>query len=225
MRLWLAALAVLLPFWAAAEDAAGTISTTGVGTALVAPDMAVIGLGVVTFGPNAAETMAANTTPVSRLIATLTEAGVAAEDIATERLDLQPRYARQETRDEVPRIIGYQVSNLLQVRVRALDTLGAVLDRAIRAGANRVNQIRFASSAESVALDTARADAVRDARRKAEVMAEAAGISLGAILQIREAGASGPRPMEMAEMARAAVPVAPGAESLSVSVSITWRID
>ncbi|MEM8699351.1 MAG: SIMPL domain-containing protein [Pseudomonadota bacterium] len=223
----LLAVAVLLPFPAAAEDGAqGTIATTGTGTALVAPDLAVIGLGVETLGATASQAMEGNAAPVEALIETLGEAGIEAEDISTQRLDLNPRYTRPQNQDEAPRIAGYQVSHLLEIRVRDLEALGPVLDRAIRAGANRVNQIRFASSEESAALDDARASAVADATRKARVMAEAAGVTLGPILSIRESGAGGPVPLQMAEMARTtAIPVAPGADSLSVSVSITWEID
>jgi uncharacterized protein YggE len=104
--------------------------------------------------------------------------------------------------------------------------LGAALDVLVTAGANDMNGIEFSTKDPAPLLAQARADAVADARSKAEAYAKAACLSLGPILTIREGAGEGPRPVYAPPMALAAraVPVAAGEESVSAEVSIVWEI-
>src|SRR5690606_17546665 len=125
-----------------------------------------------------------------------------------------------------PRIDGYQVSNSVTVKVRDLEQLGAILDRSVTVGANTINGIGFSVADPSSLLDEARRQAVRDARAKAELYAEAAGATLGELETISGSqSVGGPQPYAMAMRADAqSVPVAAGELSFSVSVNVAWEI-
>lgn len=227
----LAALAALqiaaMPAQAEAP-AGGRISVSAEGRVDTAPDMASITLGVVTRGETAAAAMAANTERLAVVLGQLRAGGIAERDLQTSGLSLGPQY--EHYRDgAAPRITGYEASNQLTVRVRDLTGLGAVLDKAIGDGANSFNGLSFGLADPQPALDQARVRAVHEARRKAEMMAAAAGQKLGALIALDEGGGAPPQPMYRmrAEMASAAgdVPVAGGEVSYSVTVSAVWKLE
>jgi len=216
---------------AQAADKPATISLQGRGEISVAPDMAVVTTRVVTVGASAPEALQANTAAMAKVIADIKVAGIEAKDIQTSGFSIYPRYEDRKAagRNEPPKIVGYEVSNGVTVRVRALDKLGTILDAVVASGANSVDGISFTVSDSNEKLDAARKDAVADARRKADLYAAAAGVKLGRILAISEDSIATPRPyalrMEKAmAMSAAPVPVEAGEETLSATVSITWEI-
>ena len=126
-----------------------------------------------------------------------------------------------------PKTLGYDVVNNVTISVRNIANLGELLDKVVSSGSNQINGIQFSVSEPDAALDKARSAAVADARRKAEIYATAAGITLGDIVSISEASVGyAPVPMRAkAMMADAApVPIASGEQTLGMDVSITWQI-
>jgi uncharacterized protein YggE len=223
----LALLLAALPLGPAMAQAAppATLTVTGEGRVDTAPDMAVITLGLTTQGPTAAEAMAANSKALADVLARLTAAGVAARDIQTSALTLAPDWTGYGE-GETPRIAGYTAQNMVTLRLRALDTLGAVLDAAVRDGANTLNGLSFALADPRPAEDAARTRAVADALARADLIAGAAGLSRGRIVSIVEGGGMAPpQPMFRADAAAApmAVPVAGG--ELSVVASVTMVVE
>lgn len=223
-------LAIALPAAgpAAAQGETPTLTVSGEGSVRAVPDIATIRLGVVTDGKTASEALAANSASAARMIETLKAGGVAAKDIQTGQLSVQPRYAEmQRTRaGEAPEVVGYQVVNEVAVTVRDFDALGGILDRVVGAGTNRMNGIGFGLADDTATADEARRRAVADARRRAGVLAEAAGVRLSRILSISEGGGV-VRPMQAAPMMRAEamdVPVERGELEVSASVTIVWEI-
>lgn len=113
--------------------------------------------------------------------------------------------------------------------MRNLARLGEVLDQAIAAGATDVFGVSFTVSEASKALDAARAAAIADAKRKADIYAKAAGAQVGRPIDISEANAA-PRPMarfaaSAANRAMAApTPVAAGENTLHISLSVTYEL-
>lgn len=203
-----------------------TLTLVGTGRATVPPDMATITVGVVTEATNAREAMAGNTRAMTEATRALREAGIADRDLRTSGFSLQPRYANEQGRQ--PRITGYQVSNTLEVRVRDLAKLGEVLERTITLGANRVSGPQFGVAEPEKTLDAARRAAVADARRRAELYADALGVRLGRIVSFAEGAEAAPRPMpilrrEMAAQA-APVPIEAGESAWESSVTITWEL-
>lgn len=186
------------------HGAAGRLSVSGQGEARIAPDMATVQLGVTTQAATAAEAMRQNATQQGAVIAALKEAGIAEKDIQTSGLNLNPMMDYGENR--APQVTGYQASNMVAVRVVAIGDLGKVLDAIVSAGANEINGISFGRQDGADAEDEARRAAVADARHKAEVLAEAAGLSLGRLLSLQD-GAAPDLPQPMMRMAADAAPV------------------
>lgn len=199
------------------------VSVTGEATVSVAPDQAQIDGGVTSDARTAREAAEANNAAMSKVLQALKGAGIEEKDLQTSRLSLQPQYAPNRTGPSP--VTGYRASNRVTVRVRDVTKVAGVIDVLVGAGANDIGGINFTVSQPSKHLDDAREKAVADARRKAEIYARAAGVTLGEPLSISEDGA--PAPLFRGKMAApmaAGAPVAQGEETLSVTVSVSWAI-
>jgi uncharacterized protein YggE len=155
------------------------------------------------------------------VLAAIKAGGIAERDIQTSRLSLQPQY--DPNKGGTARLTGFQATNQVTVRLRDIDNLPAVLDRAISAGANEMSGIEFMVSEQSKLLDQARDDAMADARRKAELYAKAAGAKLGQVVSISEEGPT-PQPRPIQAVRAGAVPVAPGEQTLRAIVSVSYEL-
>lgn len=219
-----AALAMVLSGPGAAQEAKPPmIVVTGTGNVEAAPDMATLSIGVTTQGDSAAAALAANSAAVEAVMARLTAAGIEARDMQTSNLSLYPNWHSSDS--QAPTITSYVASNQLTIRIRQLDGLGAVLDAAVADGANTLNGLTFGLADPGPAMDEARKEAVAEARARAELLAAAAGVTLGPILEISEGSSwSEPVPMYRAEAAAAPVPVAGGELGLSATVTIHFEI-
>jgi uncharacterized protein YggE len=199
------------------------ISVTGEATVSAAPDLAQIEAGVTSEAKTAREASEANNAAMGKVLQALKGAGIAEKDFQTSRLSLQPQSA--PNRPGPSAIVGYRASNRVTIRLRDVTKLANVIDTLVGAGANDIGGINFMVSNASKLLDEAREQAVADARRKAEIYAKAAGVTLGAPLSISEEGSPGPMPYrKMAVGMAASVPVAQGEETLQVTVSVSWAI-
>jgi len=239
--------AVLLPAVASAQQVGPTpvmapgstlLTLTGEGRAERAPDIAQFNAGVSSTGPNAAAALAANAADMNRVIAALKRAGIADKDIQTSNLSLNPVYAPQRrlpdgtVEPEQPRIIGYQVSNTVNVRQRRLADYGKVIDTLVTAGANQVNGPSFEIDKPDAALAEARTAALAKARATANLYAAAAGMRVVRILTIAESGGYAPQPMfRQYAMAAGAPPpppppspVMPGEVSLAMNVTVQFEL-
>ena len=216
-------LSAVLALPLAAPAFAATVTVTGEATVEAAPDMATISLGVTTNGDTAAAAMAANSAALQAVMARLKSAGIEDRDLQTSNLTLNPNWVGYDS-GSTPKIAGYVASNMLNVRVRALDTLGAVLDASIADGANTMNGITFELSTPRPAQDEARKAAVADARARADLLVVAGGGTLGKIVSITEnSGYGAPMPMFRAEASAGPVPVASGQIGLAASVTVTYE--
>jgi uncharacterized protein len=200
------------------------ITVTGEATVSAAPDLAQIDAGVNSDAKSAREASDANNAAMGKVLLALKGAGIAENDFQTSRLSLQPQYA--PNRPGPSSVIGYRASNRVTVRVREPNKLAGVIDTLVNAGANDIGGIAFTVSNASKLLDGAREQAVADARRKAEIYAKAAGVSLGEPVNISEEGNPGPVPFRrnITGMAASPTPVAQGEETLRVTVSVSWAI-
>src|SRR6202047_4364787 len=217
--------ATLLAAPASAEtEPPALISVTGEATVSVAPDLAQIDGGVTSEAKTAREASDANNAAMGKVLLALKGAGIEEKDYQTSRLSLQPESAPNRPGGPAT-IVGYRTSNRVTVRLHDVSKVASVIDMLVAAGANDIGGINFTVSQASKLLDDARTQAVADARRKAEIYAKAAGVTLGAPLSISEEG-SAPRPVFRAKMTAemAAAPVAQGEEALSITVNISWAI-
>ncbi|MCW5702623.1 MAG: SIMPL domain-containing protein [Bradyrhizobium sp.] len=213
---------------AAAESPPPAISVSGEANVSVAPDLAQVESGVTSEAKTAREASEANNATMGKVLRALKGAGIDEKDYQTSRLSLQPQYAATGPNRSAPQITGYRASNRVIIKVRDIAKVASVIDTLVGAGANEIGGINFIVTQASKALDEARTKAVADARRKAEIYARAAGVTLGQPIGISEEGASSPpvfRGKMAAPMAMAApAPVAPGEELLSITVHVTWAI-
>jgi uncharacterized protein YggE len=223
----LLAAAAMAPAQADAADATPRVITvSGEGSASGTPDEAMLSAGVVTSARTAAQALAANSRAMNAVFATLKSAGIADKDMQTSGFAVERQYA-QSTNNAPARLSGYQVTNNVLVRVDDLGHLGATLDALVASGANTIGDIQFAIKNPKPLLNAARADAVADAMSRAQVLAHAAGVTLGPITSISESSSFEPqRPMVMGLLARKNMdtPIATGEQALSANVTITWEI-
>src|ERR1700722_20067063 len=235
MRLTLALIA-FLPALAAASPAAALerlidisndrwVEVSGEGSVSAAPDFAQATLGVTTTGKTAGEAMAANANAANALVSLIKAEGVAPADIQTSELSISPMFSQPAPgQTSAPTITGYNVSNNVAVIIRDIPRLGALLDKAAGAGANSIYGIGFANL--SALLDKARPLAVADARRKAEIYANAGGARIGRLMVLtEEAGRQPPMAFSRAYASSAAAPTPIEAGEDKLTVTVTARFE
>ena len=201
------------------------ISVTGEATLSVPPDLAQVDGGVTSEAKTAREASEANNAAMGKVLLALKGVGIDEKDYQTSRLSLQPQ--NSSSKPGAPStIVGYRASNRVTIRLRDIAKVANVIDTLVGAGANDIGGINFTVSQASKLLDEAREQAIADARRKAEIYARAAGVTLGAPLSITEGGAPGPILYRRvaAPMAVSGAAVAQGEETLQVTVSVSWAI-
>ena len=214
----------------AGSQSVRTLSVSGSGDALLAPDIAYIYVGVHTENATAAEAVQENTTQTEALMEAIRDFGIDPKDIRTTNFSIYPmdRYDPATGLPSGEKV--YAVDNTVYVTVRDLAKLGDLLDTTVQAGANNINSVQFDVAEKDEALKQARAEAVKDAESQAQALAQAAGLSLGEIQSISFFDAQ-PYPIFegkgggfAGDSAAAAVPIQPGQLTFTVSVSVTYAL-
>jgi len=203
-----------------------SVSVTGEASISVPPDLAQVDSGVTTEAKTAREASDANNKAMSGVLQALKSAGIVEKDIQTSRLSLSPQSAPGRGGNNAPFVIvGYRASNRVTVTIRDVSKVAETIDVLVGSGANEISGISFLVSKASKLLDDARSEAIADARRKADIYAKAANISLGAPISISEETTPAPTPYrKMSAGIAASAPVAQGEETLRVSVSVSYEI-
>jgi uncharacterized protein YggE len=158
------------------------IAATGRGEVRLAPDYTYATIGVRTQSSSAVETAAENAAKVAAVIAGLRALGLTQQQIVTSGYALEQTY--EYPKNGQPKLTGFVARNTIRAEVRRLDDLGKVIDAAINAGATDVNSIQFLATSTDDARRTALADAMKQARMDADVIARAAGGTLGRLLSV-----------------------------------------
>ncbi|MCH7663397.1 MAG: SIMPL domain-containing protein, partial [Chloroflexi bacterium] len=205
-----------------------TISVSGRGTVSLVPDMASLSIGVQTEGAVAAKAVAANTAQSEQVIKALGEFGVDSRDISTTNFSVFPIQNR-DTNGNVTSTT-FRVQNTVNVTVRDLDNLGGILDAVVTAGANTISGIRFEANDVSTRLahDEALTDALVDARRQADLLADAAGVRVVDVISI-SVGTFG-EPLALVQTRALGgfgggdVPISPGELDLTVEIFVVFEI-
>lgn len=225
-----------LPLLASAAENTGfgrSISVSGEGSASGPPDQAQISAGVQTFAATVAEAANENQASIDRIMAALAEAGIAEKHMQTANYSIWPEQDRDPRDDSQMRVVGYRVSNMINVTVEDVDKVADVLGAVTNAGANSINGVNF-SVEDSAALEQrAREAAMADARERAASLAKLADVSLGEVLTISTtSGGGGPLPMMgrggmemMAADAVAKPGIAPGQLSVTVQIYVSYAIE
>ena len=210
--------AVGLPDLAGAQDApeGDSITVSGVGSVESAPNEAQMSFGVETRGQTARAAVAANADAARRVINALRQAG--ARELATEFVSVYP------VTGESGQIEGYSASNSVSA-VSDVGGAASLIDAAAEAGANQISGPGLSSSNAEELYREALADAVAEARERAEVLARAAGRSLGGISSIVEGSSPSPLPYaERAALDTASTPIVPGQQETTATVTVTFEL-
>lgn len=176
-------LCLILTLCSACALAEGDITVTATASVAVSPDMAHMYIGVTTTSPTAEQAQAKNAELMQKVMDTLSQLGIAASDATTSSFSANPAY---DYSAETPAITGYSIDNTLYVTVRDLSIVSKVIDSAMSAGAHNVYGLEFASSKSGEAYDQALTQAVAEAKRKAELLAQAAGLTIESISSLTE---------------------------------------
>ena len=206
---------------------AGMIIVTGHGEASGRPDMARIEIGVSEMRPSAGEALAAASETAGAVQAALRQAGIPEADVQTRALSVNAEYDYSADR-RPPRLTGYTAANTVTVRLKDLDKAGAAIDAAFRGGATQMNGFQLDFSDPEGLLAAARRKAIEDARAKAALYAETAGVRLGPVLRIQDLDAPFAAPEADRMMAGAALrqaPIAAGESVISAGVAMSFAIE
>ena len=193
------------------------------------PDIAHITAGVVTSAPTATAALAENARRMASVRAALRQAGIEDRDIRTSAINLFPDYRHDERGMGTPQLIGYRASNEVTVRFRDIANAGRILDALVAQGANQISGPMLAIDKPETALDEARTKALAAARQRAELYARATGKKVGRILSISEGGGIGipyaRMGMVRGEAADASTQIAPGEQTLAVTLSVSFELE
>jgi uncharacterized protein YggE len=204
------------------------IVTSAQGEVRVAPDGATIMIGVQTRAATAADAAAQNSRKQRAVIDAIKARGVPPEQIGTSSFNVIPE-TRYDSQGQAPRTTSYLVTNSVTVDLKRIDLVGPVIDAALANGANQINSLSFGIVAADSARRSALANAVAKAKADAEVMARAAGGSLGPLIELVAGETYMPPPRPMMAMARTmqspgeGVPVEPGEEVVRAAVTARWQ--
>jgi uncharacterized protein len=222
-----------LPARAQNQDQAPTVLVRGEAEVEVAPDLARIQLGVVAQAEEASQAQQLVSEAAERVLAALSEEGIAERDVRTTGINLYPVYdhrPRPDGEEGAPRVLGYRAGNSVSVRLTDLAKVGTVIDRAIAAGATNVDSLELTVGDESVARQAALRGAVTDAAGKAAAIAEGLGGSVGPVVEVQEGGASvTPMFLEagatmMRSQAAVSTPVAEGTVTVRAQITVRYRL-
>jgi uncharacterized protein YggE len=211
---------------AASPAEARTITVVGEGKVSLKPDIATINVGAEARAATVSDAKAAVDAQMTAIIAALEEAGIAEKDIQTSH------YGIYYEREPVPVLGegtaagvqgGYVVSNIVQVTVRDVEKAGGVLDAVVQAGANQVYGVTFTVSDESTWQSRARADAMADARSRAQELADLAGVELGPVVSVSEV-IGGMQVPVASERGLGGGGIAPGELELGTQIQVSFAI-
>jgi len=207
----LVALAVLLVAAPLPALARPTVEATGEGEVSLPPDLAMLSLGVTTDAPTAKEALENNARAMTAVVAALAQAGFAAPDVATRAVSLTPLMDHRQGAE--PKIVAYRANNTVQVKTKDPASIGRALDAGVGAGEKVSGGIAFTLADSRPAETQALKLATQDAQRRATAMAEALGMRLGRIVEVRAVDVERPGPRYETMAARAGAtptPIEPG---------------
>lgn len=210
---------------------ARTITVNAEGKVTAKPDIAIIGLSVVSDGLTVKAVTLDGNQKMDQVIKAVKGLGVESKDIVTSQYNLYPDY--KYDKGQVGKIVGYKLNQEITVKVRQLEDVQDVLDSGIKAGANQVGQFSFEIDDASLIKKDARDIAFKTARDKALQMTSSAGVKLGRVVTFSEGDSySPPRYANFAmdsmkaESSVAPAPsIEPGSKEINLTVSVTYEID
>jgi hypothetical protein len=205
------------------EDKSTAITVMGLGVASAKPDQAELRLGVSTKAATASEALTKNAESVNQIREKIKSLGVSETEIETARFFLRPSYSRMEERLE-----GFMIDHILGIIVPDLDRVGEIIDKAVEAGANRVDMIMFTFRKDTVEelKKQARRNALTDVKARAETIAESLGVKIVGITVAVEDAYPYMEDVRMRGLAATGTPITPPTErEMGVAVRVTFKTE
>ena len=166
------------------------ILVTGSATIQSSPDLATLRVGVQSFDKNVEKAVNDNNTKIESIILNLENKGLTEKDMETDQFNISPQ--REYRNNNPPIVVGYNVSNILTVKIRNLESLGEIMQVTVGSGANTINGLSFSIEDPNPLRQKARGLAMEDALSRAEILADASGIEVGKPISIQELSYGGP---------------------------------
>ena len=166
------------------------ILVTGSATIQSSPDLATLRVGVQSFDKNVEKAVNDNNTKIKSIILNLGNKGLTEKDMETDQFNISPQ--REYRNNNPPIVVGYNVSNILTVKIRNLESLGEIMQVAVGSGANTINGLSFSIEDPNPLRQKARGLAMEDALSRAEILADASGVEVGKPISIQELSYGGP---------------------------------
>lgn len=209
---------------AGANNIYQTVSFSGEGKISAAPDTAKVNLGLVTEGKESIAVQNENSEKMNKVIDYLKKEGINAEDIKTAQYNLSPKYEYSKGKST---LVGYVLSQTLEIKVRDLKKVGQILDGAVNSGANQINSVSLFVDKPEELKNKAREEAVKAAREKAALTSKTAGFRLGRLVGFNE-NLAGEPPMFFEALGKgggASSPqIEPGSQEIKVNVTLTYLL-
>lgn len=213
-----------------------TITISASGEVFAKPDLAITNFSVVTEAKTVGQALAENTQKMNAVISSIKNEGALDKDLKTTSFNIFPRYEFQKAEPELYPyppgkrvLVGYEVSQSLQVKIRDLTKVGRVIEKAAAAGANQVGDLQFTIDKEDDFKSQARKQAIDKAKVKAKELTDSLGVRLGRVTSFSE-GFSGPIFFGLKEMMAAPTPapgvpqIETGENKIEVQVTINYEI-
>lgn len=208
-----------------------TIGVSGYGTVSYVPNQATYTTGIETEAENAAEAVRQNSEAMENVLAEIKKLGLPDKAVQTSQYTIQPRYehTRQLNGTQKQVLKGYLVRNTLNLHITDIELLGTLLDSVAQAGANTGGNLSFGTDTYDTLREEARRKAVQDARKKADTLAQEAGVRITGVHSIDEQAMHSPQPPHRAMMMRSAmaesassVPIRQGEQEVNISVNVVY---
>lgn len=204
---------------------ATVLNITGEAERQVAPDYALLSLGIESHGATAVEAKSKSDAVMSTLISQVKNQGILKSDIQTTNFSISPE-SYYDNNQRKP--AGYSVNNTITIKIRDLALVSRIIDTATQAGASNIHSLSFRSDKADSLDDSLTTEAIRDARHKADVIASALGMTVDGVESIQTSDASTRNPnydgMMLRAVAMTSTPVETGSLVVHKSVSIAYRL-
>jgi uncharacterized protein len=205
-----------------------SITVRGDGVSNARPDVVEIRAGVATQMASAAEALRSNSAAMTAVTDVLRQRGVEEKDMKTSSFRIQTVRLREQKQGNAAQTNQYRVTSVLHVTIRDIARVGVILDEIVQAGANELGQIQFRLADSTKIQDEARHKAIADAKRKAQLYADASDVQLARIIQIQENPTARAEPQSLFSFNHAepstAAPIAAGELEVRASVTVTFAI-
>ncbi len=232
-----ASLVTLVAGWSIASfvkniPAKNTLTVSGEGKIYAKPDVAIVEMSVISQNKDVKVVQNENNQKMQQVVNFLKESGIDEKDIKTLQYNLQPEYDYNWCRTGdfpvycPPKLVDYILTQSVQAKIRDLNRVGEIIGHLSSAGVNQISSISFIIDDDAAIKTTARKEAIAEAKKKAQTMAEEANIQLGKIIGLSESisGAAPQRMVYAKDSIEASAPIEAGTNEVVVSVSVTYEI-